>query len=263
MLVALCGHSPALADEPTSAEAYYMVIYGAQDQQPNPLTSHCFATFIKVTRHAEGSTEPRIELKHINWFTKLGHETGVPHGLLVDGQLERPEPGENRDTASALRGAAKHKLTVYRYGPYEIDKFLYQRAVRQIDRLEGRVAGARILYKQLDFGFREEAKIIASNCIHAVSDVIREPAPLTTGLTFGREAAHLNLKHLRRWMKDPTTVHTSLWKRIWSELWSSSSAPEVSLVECTLAGENLPHTTSPSESPGKPVPGAEVSQTSH
>jgi len=219
------------------AESYYMVVFGAQDEQSNPLTSHCFATFIKLKRPETGLGQPTIELKHINWFTSKGHECGVPHGLLIDGQLAKPEPGENRDTACALRGAARHGLTVYKYGPFEIDAHLYERAQRQIDLLEGRVPDHRVLYKQIDFGLREGKEIVALNCIHAVSDIVREPAPLSTGLAFGREAAELDLNHLKHWIKDPSRVHRQVWERVWPTLWENESPPTVALVECAASSE--------------------------
>jgi hypothetical protein len=217
-----------------AGESYFMVVYGAEDGSENPLKTHCFATFIKLLKSADGQGPPGIELRHINWFTRLGHESGVPHGLLNDGLLERPEPGENRDTVSAFETAARHKLSVFKFGPYEIEKALYEHASRQIDLLEGRVAGSRILYKQIDYGLREGSKIVASNCIHAVSDVIREPTPLSTGLAAGRQAALLNVQHFKRWIKDPTKTHPEIWDVVWRALWRSRPAPEVKLVDCHL-----------------------------
>ncbi len=238
VVFALAGsHLAGIGWQSPPVESYYVVIFGAQDERANPLTSHCFATFIKTKRSAASSAPSEVELKHINWFTPRGHESGVPHGLLIDGQIARPEPGENRDTASALTCASRHKLTVYKYGPYEIDPRLYERAVRQIDLLEGRVPGYRVLYKQIDYGLREDKQIVALNCIHAVSDIVREPAPLTTGLAFGKEAALLNLGHLKRWIKDPSRVHTKVWERAWPMLWAHKSPPTVAIIDCAVPTE--------------------------
>lgn len=235
ILLTAGGHTAAAEPASKSAgESYYVVVYGAEDGTANPLKTHCFATFIKLTNRAKELPEPPIELRHINWFTKLGHESGVPHGLLNDGQLERPEPGENRDTAAAFEMAARHRLSVFKFGPYEIERALFDHAVRQIDLLEGRVGGSRILYKQLDFGLREGSRVVAANCIHAVSDVVREPTPLSTGLAAGREAALLNVHHFKRWIKDPSKTHPEVWDRVWRVLWRSRPAPEVKLVDCTL-----------------------------
>jgi hypothetical protein len=240
-----------------------MVIFGAQDQRDNPLTSHCFATFVKLKHDTGGPSEQALELHHINWFTRLGHETGVPHGLMIDGRLAKPEPGENRDTASALRAAKRHGLTVYRFGPYQIDESLYQRALRHIDLLEGRIPGQKVLYKQLDYGLREVDPIVALNCIHAVSDVVRKPSPCSTGLAFGREAALLNLNHLKPWVKDVSRAHPDVWGRVWAALWGSGPSPSVVLVDCSLQSSQAPalaaakgeeHSASPSPEVGQSLP---------
>jgi hypothetical protein len=212
-------------------EAYYMTIFGCQDDYGNPFTSHCFATFVRVRESGQPLARPEVELKHINWFTPGGHETGIPHGLMVDGKPGDPEPGENRDTACGFMCASKHKLTVYKLGPYEIEKSLYDRAQRQIDLLSGRVPGRKVLYKQLDYGFRENGEVVALNCIHAISDIVREPAPINTGFAFGREAALLNLRHLKPWIKDPSRVHGEVWKTVWAELWRARQAPPVKIVD--------------------------------
>jgi hypothetical protein len=52
-------------------DAYYMVLYSSQDAGTNPTTSHCFATFARIS----GSAAP-VELHHITWFSVRGHQTG-------------------------------------------------------------------------------------------------------------------------------------------------------------------------------------------
>src|SRR5690349_5828880 len=61
-----------------AGEAYYMVVYSAQETGNNPLTSHCFATFARIA----GGGPDRVELRHINWFSVRGHQTGVTTGLF-------------------------------------------------------------------------------------------------------------------------------------------------------------------------------------
>ncbi len=197
------------------AEAYYMVIYAAQEEV-TPLTSHCFATFARVTTMGRPSGPPRVELHHINWFSLRGHRLGSTCGLFEDdGRLSRPEPGENRTTREALGLATRRGLRVSRFGPYEIDRDLYERALRQIDLLEGRVSGRQVLYKALDLGYREGAEIRAVNCIHAISDIVREPAPLRTFTCYGDEAARRVVWHLRRWIKGGAAERPDVWPAIW------------------------------------------------
>jgi len=76
-----------------STERFYMVIYGSQKEGAPPTCSHCFATFARISDR--GSTaQPRVELHHINWFSRRGHETGVERGIVDDdGRGVKPEPG--------------------------------------------------------------------------------------------------------------------------------------------------------------------------
>jgi hypothetical protein len=207
-----------------AAESYYMVVYAAQEES-TPLTSHCFATFARVTSTGRPSDEPRIELHHINWFSVRGHQSGQTYGVFEnDGRLTCPEPGENRTTREALELVLRRGLRVSRFGPFEIDRDLFERALRQIERLEGRIPGARPLYKAFDLGYREGSEIRALNCIHAISDIVREPIPLRTWACYGDEAARRVVLHLRRAIKDPAAERPSVWEAIWRATWQG--APE-------------------------------------
>jgi hypothetical protein len=225
--------------QPAAVDSYYLVVFGCQDERSNPFTSHCFSTLIHVK--AQRSRAPEYEFQHINWFTRRGHETGHPHGLLVDGTPGDPEPGENRDTACGFLGASKHKLTVYRFGPYEIEEDLYDRARKQVDLLEGRISGRKVLYKQLDYGLREHGQPSALNCIHAVSDIVREPEPLGTGLAFGRDAALLTVQHFKPWIKRPYRVHADVWTQAWPLLWKGHEPAPVTIVEGPEPPGGEPH----------------------
>ncbi len=188
----------------SGAEAYYLVVFAAQQEGFHPETSHCFATIARVFREAGGRSgagrEPSVELHHINWFSPRGHECGVTQGLLVrDGRSAPPEPGENRTTRDALAMAMRRELRITRWGPYRIDRALYDRALRQIDLLEGRVPGRQVGYKALDIGFRESSEVRAMNCIHAISDIDRDAGILRTWTSYGDEAARHVVRHLDRW----------------------------------------------------------------
>ena len=104
---------------------------------------------------------------------------------------------------------------------------MFERALRQIDLLEGRVPGRNVLYKALDLGYREGSLVRALNCIHAISDVDRERAPLRTWTSFGVEAARKVVVHLERWIKDPGKDHPDAWRRIWEAMWRQQDDPEL------------------------------------
>jgi hypothetical protein len=198
-----------------------MVVYSAQDAGNNPTASHCFATFARLSR---GGAAP-VELHHISWFNIRGHQTGSTCLFDDCGRPAQPEPGENRTTAEALTMAQRVGLRVTRWGPYEIDRALFERALRQIDLLEGRVPGQKVLYKAVDLGFREGAEIRALNCIHAVSDIDRDPFPLRTWTSYGDEAVRKVVRHLRRWIKGQRREHPEVWGPIWEATWRGAPAP--------------------------------------
>jgi hypothetical protein len=68
-------------------------------------------------------------------------------------------------------------------------------------------------------------KVRALNCIHAISDVDRELAPLRTWTSYGEEAARRVVVHLGRWVKDPGKDHPDAWKSIWEATWRDVPAP--------------------------------------
>lgn len=208
-----------------ATEAYYMVVFAAQEAN-NPVTSHCFATFARLTGAGGSGGESRVELHHINWFSLRGHQTGSTRGLVeADGRPTRPEPGANRTTREALLLAHRWGLRVTRWGPYEIDRGLFERALRQIDLLEGRVPGRRVLYKAIDLGWRDGQEVKALNCIHAISDVDAEPAPLRTWTSYGAGASRRVIVHLGRWIKDRGQDHPEVWGAIWEATWRDVPAP--------------------------------------
>src|SRR5260370_37702154 len=80
--------------------------------------------------------------------------------LEIEVLRRRPEPGVNLDLESSVRWAESRNSRVSMWGPYQIKKELYDRAVEQ----EARLNSGRVLYKAIDRRFRHG---IASNCINA------------------------------------------------------------------------------------------------
>jgi hypothetical protein len=194
---------------------FYMVVYSAQDPAGVPDTSHLFATFAQVD-------ENRAVLQHINWFSIRGHKTGQANLVEPDGKSSHFEIGENRTTREAITLVYTHGLRITRWGPYMIDQRLYLRATQQIDLLEGRVPGHHILYKALDFGYREGTLVTALNCIHAVSDIDREH-PLWTWTSYGDDAARKVILHLSRWIISAPAPDN--WDLIWGATWAGTPVP--------------------------------------
>jgi hypothetical protein len=213
-----------------STEKFYMVIYGAEKAGRSPTCSHCFATFARVREPS--TARANVELHHINWFSRRGHESGEERGLFDDdGRPVNPEPGENRTTRDALCLCQRAALRIVRFGPFEIEEELYCRALRQIDLLEGRGPGPRPLYKCFDLGYREGARAAAFNCIHAISDIDRDGGPFRTFTLYGEAGARELVSHFRRWIKEPANGQSEVWVRIWAAIWRPDTPPALDVVD--------------------------------
>jgi len=171
-------------------ESYYLIVFAAQRDSKAPRYTHSFATFVKAT----GEGTDGIELEHhtISWIA------ATKEVVLA---RTRPEPGVNLSLRDSLRLAASLDEQVSMWGPFEIRKSLYDRALMQIERLESRT----VQYKALDGRFRPET---ALNCIHAISDLESENGLLDTAVACGEDASRMIVEHLRRWMiKSEGTQH--------------------------------------------------------
>jgi len=172
-------------------ESYYMIVYGAQRTPNVPRFTHTFATFVKATGEGNDKTGYKVEEHTISWIAKTKE-------IVV--ARARPEPGVNLSLKESLVLAAALEEKVSMWGPFEIKKELYERALKQIDRLESN----KIEYKAIDVRFRPER---ASNCIHAVSDIDADDGLVDVGTACGDEASRAVASHLRRWMFDPEKTH--------------------------------------------------------
>jgi hypothetical protein len=179
-------------------ESYYLIVYGAQRTPNVPKFAHTSATFVKATGEGDDKTKYKIEEHTISWIAKT-------KDIVV--ARARPEPGVNLSLKDSLELAAALEERVSMWGPFEIKKDLYDRALKQIDRLES----GKVAYKALDIRFRPET---ASNCIHAVSDVDADNGLLDTGTACGDEASRMVADHLARWMIKPEKTHEWVSKQL-------------------------------------------------
>jgi hypothetical protein len=179
-------------------ESYYVIVYGAQRTPNVPRFTHSFATFVKATGEGADKTKYKIEEHTISWIAKT-------KDIVVARAI--PEPGVNLSLKDSMELAASQKEKVSMWGPFEIKKELYDRALKQIDRLESN----KVEYKAIDLRFRPERAI---NCIHAVSDIDAGEGLLETGTASGDEASRMVVEHLRRWMIKPENAHNWVSKRI-------------------------------------------------
>jgi ABC-type phosphate/phosphonate transport system substrate-binding protein len=159
---------------------YYLCVFAYDSLPRQSQYSHTFATFIK-------SSAGSVEAHTISWLPTSKH-------IIV--ARTQSEPGMNLDLDQTLKFARDISARVYEWGPYRIRPELYERGLRQIERLNS----GRIQYKVLDGAWRPDA---ASNCIHAVSDVDADDGYLTVDGAYGVAASARVVEHLRRWMIQP------------------------------------------------------------
>ena len=96
----------------------------------------------------------------------------------------RPQAGKNLDLVQSLEWAESRHAVVEMAGPFPISEDLYNHAKCHQDLLES----GCVQYKLFDTGYRP----YATNCIHAISDIIVEDGEhpfLLTGTRRGRDAA--------------------------------------------------------------------------
>jgi hypothetical protein len=179
-------------------ESYYLIVFAAQRAPTTPRYSHTFATVVKATENGTDRSKYKVEEHPISWIAKSKE--------IVLARA-KSEPGVNLSLRGSLRLAASLDETISMWGPFEIKKELYDRALKQIEVLES----GKLQYKALDVRFRPETAI---NCIHAVSDLDTDQGLLDTGAACGDEASRMVANHLRRWMVKPETTHTWLIKRL-------------------------------------------------
>jgi hypothetical protein len=173
-----------------AAEAYYVLMFGAQRAANPPPASHSFATFVRAIWDRPGA--PRLEAHTISWLPR----TGRIRVLAL-----APEEGVNLDLHATLRYAYASGERVSLWGAYQIDRDLYLRALAQCRVLES----GQVLYKAVDLGYCSER---VSNCIHAVSRVADGPRVYVATPTWGETGSYAVLGKFTPWMIDPNTIHT-------------------------------------------------------
>ena len=181
-----------------AGESYYMTIFSAQANSRDPRRTHSFATFVKAIGTGDSAKDSPIEIHTISW---------MPRSLDIVILRRHPEPGANLDLESSLRWAGSRGCRVSMWGPYQIKKELYDRAVDQ----EARLNSGRVLYKAIDRKFRPGA---ASNCIHAVADLDIDNGPLHSGQGRGEVASRQVAQHLNRWVIEPGQTHNWVASRL-------------------------------------------------
>ncbi len=189
-VLAALGLLPAAAN---AAESYFVVLFASQKHDgTNPAHfAHSFGTFVKVTT-GDRPDQQRVEAFTLSW---------MPQTMEVHTIRLRPEEGVNVELLPTLAWARDCGALVSMWGPYQIEKELYDRAVCRYWQLQS----GGVKYKAIDTGYRTAA---VSNCIHALSDISFDTKRLRIGtMSWGDAASYFIALSFRAWIIGQDEVH--------------------------------------------------------
>jgi hypothetical protein len=199
--VSLAGLHPNAA---RADEAYFVVIFGSQRpiiSQPNH--THSFATFIRLTGDLCQPASAQLEAFTISW---------LPQTMEVRVFAFRPECGANFDLPTTLNWACDDGQRISFWGPFQIDKCLYDRALWKF----GQLNSGSVQYKAVDTGYNSAE---VSNCIHAVADVVQGPRLRIGTPGWGQSASYFLTLTFQPYFLDGGRTHDWLLDRLGLGCW--------------------------------------------
>jgi hypothetical protein len=185
LVVALLLIWPCVA---TAGDSYYMAVFGCQNPKWNrPRDSHSFAVFLRYYVRPDGYCW--YEQFTISWLPESGQIQPLRLSAV---------PGENLSLNGSFDLVLKRGDRVSMWGPYQIEKELYQRARAQKARLES----GQVAYKALD-GLHSVQRV--TNCMDALMVLATEGERRVVG--WGEMASYAITVALTPWIIDPERTH--------------------------------------------------------
>ena len=111
-----------------------------------------------------------------------------------------PEPGRNWGLGETIRDALDHEERVSLWGPYRIEPELYRLALERKAELDS----GCVEFKSIDSGWPTDR---ASNCIHAVADVVGGSRVRIASPGWGETASYAVLMRMRPWIVSRTELY--------------------------------------------------------
>lgn len=165
--------STADAHAQNGNDRYYVVLFGYESPLNLAALSHSFATFVRQ----DGVTGDITE-KTIGWLpARLSPNLSVCVHLLFPRRCP-PETGHNYGLDETIDLALYNNRNIYRAGPFEVDRSLWDLAGAQIAQLES----GYVQYVARDnrtHGLRGNVSTQAVNCVHALTDITGAYLPRT------------------------------------------------------------------------------------
>jgi hypothetical protein len=167
-----CG-GVARAKNATAQEGFYMMIFGYQDAEDDPKSTHTFASFMRDA-DLVNANNPNFQIPTISW--------------LPNNDVIRPfqfQIGRNYTLRETVITAVNDQSNIRYWGALQITPSLYTRAMQRIQFLQS----GQVWYKAIGDAAGPDPDDLpgyALNCIHAVSDI---GGPLQLGWDFGWDAS--------------------------------------------------------------------------
>jgi hypothetical protein len=181
-------------------ESYYMIVFGSQLPKVNlPAHTHSFAMFLRACGEGPCWDTYALQGWTISW---------MPESLKIEILRLFPTCGNNLGLHESLKWAAADGQRISMWGPYRIQKELFDRALGQVAHLKS----GNVAYKSVDM-CRNTDRV--TNCIHALSNISTENSQLHCSVSgWGEPASYWITLHLAPWIIDYHQTHDWLLDRI-------------------------------------------------
>ena len=177
---------------PSAEEFYYVAVFGSQTYPNNPDYAHTFAAFVKASGDGPCPTSYAVEDSFcISW---------LPRNLKIRVSALLPECGANFGLRETIDYALANEERVSMWGPYRIEKELYDKAVAQVNLLQS----GEVRYKAVDSGYPNDR---VSNCIHAVAVCAGGYRVRVLSPAFGQTASWVVLQRFKPFIFNTAETH--------------------------------------------------------
>lgn len=179
LFLALC-----IAPAAWAGEAFYLTIFAWESVPYSPKNTHTFATVTRI----EGEI---IENHTISW---------LPVSLRIDPVKLNSEPGFNPDYKQTIEEGKKRGLHISAWGPYSIEKGLFERFVA----LKAYLDSGAVTYHVASTG---HPRPYAWDCAHALERLTTDRHRYIGPFGFGEPASARIVANLSPWMIEPERTH--------------------------------------------------------
>lgn len=172
------------------ADDYFLTVFTAETVPFRPTHTHTFVVAVRTCQSPDGSVRC-CEGGHISWF---------PASLRLRGLTALPERGVNLSVPDTFERCRLNGMRVSVWGPYRIDRGLFEALAAQQARLES----GQVLYKPTDNLYPSD---LACNCYHAIWRPVAPCRKYSGPFNCGDASGSTTLRLFRPWLVQPWETH--------------------------------------------------------